>query len=71
MRDLSIVMENLRAVREARRKFLRMWRVERDVINPMLDRMAEDLQDATVTGFVERHDDGDDPGHRPPAESGD
>jgi hypothetical protein len=68
MRDLSIVMEDLRRVREARRRFMQLWRVERDVINPMLDRMADDLQDVIVPGTV---DNDDDPGHQTPAEPGD
>jgi hypothetical protein len=44
MRDLSSVVESLRRVQQARRRFLEMWELEQDVINPMLDRMAEDLQ---------------------------
>ena len=44
MRELSSVVESLRRVQQARRRFLEMWKLERDVINPMLDRMAEDLQ---------------------------
>ena len=44
MRDLSSVVESLRRVQQARRRFLEMWKLEQDVINPMLDRMAEDLQ---------------------------
>ena len=47
MRDLSSVVESLRRVQQARRRFLEMWKVEKDYINPMLDRMAEDLQAIT------------------------
>lgn len=46
MRDLSVVMESLRLVQRARRRFMELWALEKDVINPMLDRMAEDLQQA-------------------------
>jgi hypothetical protein len=44
MRDLSVVVENLRLVQRARRRFMELWAVENDYINPVLDRMAEDLQ---------------------------
>jgi hypothetical protein len=78
MRDLGTVMDSLRMVRQARRRFMQMWRVERDVINPMLDRMADDLQDVTVPGNVatgnDADDDDDDPGRDnqpPPALPGD
>lgn len=46
MRDLSVVMESLRLVQRARRRFTELWALEKDVINPMLDRMADDLQQA-------------------------
>ncbi len=46
MRDLSVVMENLRLVRRARRRFIELSAVEKNCINPMLDRMADDLQQA-------------------------
>ena len=66
MRDLSSVVESLRRVQQARRRFLEMWKLERDIINPMLDRMAEDLQAimaAPATGdedpFGSRDRDGD------------
>ena len=44
MRDLSVVMESLRLVQRARRRFMELGALEKDVINPMLDRMADDLQ---------------------------
>ena len=44
MRDLSVVVENLRLVQRARRRFMELWAVEQECIIPMLDRMAEDLQ---------------------------
>jgi hypothetical protein len=46
MRDLSVVVENLRLVQRARRRFMELWAVEQECIIPMLDRMAEDLQRA-------------------------
>lgn len=46
MRDVSVVMESLRLVQRARRRFMELWALEKDVINPMLDRMADDLQQA-------------------------
>lgn len=49
MRDLSLVVENLRLVQRARRRFMELWTVEKDYINPMLDRMAEDLRGAAAT----------------------
>ena len=49
MRDLSSVVESLRRVQQARRRFLELWKLEQDVINPMLDRMAEDLQAIMAT----------------------
>lgn len=56
MRDLSSVVESLRRVQQARRRFLEMWKLEQDVINPMLDRMAEDLQ-AIMAAPAEADDD--------------
>jgi hypothetical protein len=62
MRDLSSVVESLRRVQQARRRFLEMWKLEQDVINPMLDRMAEDLQAILAAPADESRDgDPDDP----------
>ena len=44
--DLSGVAERLRAVLEARRYFLRMWAIDRDLIDPAIDRVARDLEQA-------------------------
>jgi hypothetical protein len=44
MRDLCSVAKQLRVVRNARRRFLDLAKFERDLINPALDRMAEELQ---------------------------
>ena len=66
MRDLSSVLEDLRLVQRARRRFLELWNLEKDVINPMLDRMADDLQEVSITGA-----DGDVPASDPPGEAGD
>ena len=50
MRDLSTVVDQLRTVRAAQRKFLGMWAVEEAVIQPALDRMAADLASALAQG---------------------
>ncbi|HEY2587607.1 MAG TPA: hypothetical protein VGI81_17810 [Tepidisphaeraceae bacterium] len=52
MRDLSAVAEQLRAVRAAEQRFLRLWAmeaVEQAILLPVLDRVADDLQG--VDGF--------------------
>ncbi len=49
MRDLSVVVEKLRLVQRARRRFMELWTLEKDYIDPMLDRMEEDLQRAAAT----------------------
>jgi hypothetical protein len=46
MRDLTSVAKQLRLVRNARRRFLELWKVEKELINPVLDRMAEELGEA-------------------------
>ena len=61
MRDLSSVVENLRLVQRARKRFLELWNLEQDVIIPMLDRMADDLQEVIIPGVED-----DDPGTQPP-----
>ena len=43
MRDLTSVAKQLRLVRNARRRFLELWKLEKELINPVLDRMAEEL----------------------------
>ena len=53
MRELSCVAENLRLVQQAKRRFLELWAVEKDCINPMLDRMAEDLRELGSPGVAE------------------
>ena len=44
MRDLTGVVEQLRNVREAQRKYLQLWAVEQAVIVPALDRVAADME---------------------------
>jgi hypothetical protein len=66
MRDLSSVVENLRLVQRARKRFLELWNLERDVINPMLDQMAEDLQEVGAA-----RDAADDPVSESPGDAGD
>jgi hypothetical protein len=48
MEDLSGVLERLRCVREAQRKFLKLWAVEQAVILPGLDRVAADIESAAA-----------------------
>ena len=48
MDDLSGVLERLRSVRTAERKFLQLWAVEQAVIAPGLDRVAADIESAAV-----------------------
>ncbi len=46
MRDLSAIIDRIQAVRAARRRFLRLWRVERAPVclTPAgLDRLAADI----------------------------
>ena len=48
MRDLSAVAEQLRAVRAAEQRFLRLWAmeaVEQAILLPALDRVAADVCD--------------------------
>ena len=44
--DMAAVAERLRLVRAARRKFLKMWAIELAMVEPLLDRLAEDLAPA-------------------------
>lgn len=44
MRDLAAVAKLLRDVRLAKRRFVRLAAVERAMIDPMLDRVARDLE---------------------------
>ena len=41
--DLATVAERLRMVRQARRKFLKMWAIDRSLVDPLVDRLAADL----------------------------
>ena len=43
--DIATVVERLRMVRQARRKFLKMWAIDRSLVDPLVDRLAEDLGD--------------------------
>ena len=43
--DIATVAERLRLVREARRRFLKMWAIDRSLVDPMVDRVAADLGD--------------------------
>ena len=46
VRDLAGVAERLRAVKNARRRFLRLWGIEQALVEPMLDRVAADVEQA-------------------------
>ena len=59
--EIASVAERLRLVRRARRKFLRLWAIDQSMIEPLVDRVAEDLSDA----------DGFDPGADGPPGKGD
>src|SRR5215204_5939722 len=41
--DIAAVAERLRLVRGARGKFLRLWAIDRSMIDPLVDRLALDL----------------------------
>jgi hypothetical protein len=43
--DIGAVAERLRLVRRARRKFLRLWAIDRSMIDPLVDRLVIDLGD--------------------------
>ena len=45
--DMAAVAERLRLVRAARRRFLRMWTIDRTMVDPLVDRLAADLSDGT------------------------
>ena len=49
MRDLTSVAKQLRLVRNARRRFLELWKVEKELINPVLDRMADELREPVTS----------------------
>ena len=43
MADIAAVAERLRLVRGARRKFMRLWAIDRTMIDSLVDRLAIDL----------------------------
>lgn len=45
MNELAGVLDRLREVRAAERRFLGLWAVEQEVILPGLDRVAADMND--------------------------
>ena len=65
MGDMAAVAERLRLVRTARRKFLRMWAIERAWVDPLLDRMAADLAPVEAPPDAPILDPTDDPLHGP------
>jgi hypothetical protein len=46
VRDLVVVAAQIRQVRAARQKFLRLWAMEQAIVHPGLDRMAADVEAA-------------------------
>jgi hypothetical protein len=46
VRDMADVAERLRLVRRASRRFLRLWAVDQAMVEPLLDRLADDLASA-------------------------
>ena len=48
MRDLAELAERLRLVRRARRKFLKLWAIERALVEPGVERLAADLVGADL-----------------------
>ena len=62
MDDLSGVVERLRAVRKAERKFLELWAVEEAVIVPGLDRVAADIESAETNWWDAPAINGNEPG---------
>jgi hypothetical protein len=43
VRDMASVAERLRLVRRARKKFLRLWAIDQALVEPLLERVAQDL----------------------------
>ena len=56
MGDLAAVAERLRLVRAARRKFLKMWAIDQALVEPLLDRLCEDLPPTDPTPGGPVHD---------------
>ena len=50
MGDIAAVAERLRLVRRARRKFLRLWEIDRSLIDPLVDHLAADLHGSPAAG---------------------
>lgn len=50
MRDMAAVAERLRLVRQARRKFLRLWAIDQALVNPLVERLADDLESPAGAG---------------------
>ena len=60
MPDLASVAERLRAVRKARRRFLRLWQLQEIFVGPaVLDRVAADVDTLQANASA----DFDGPGH--------
>lgn len=69
MRDLAALSEQIRAVREAERRFMSLWRVEQVLVGPdVLDRVADDLAEiaAMADEVLALNGSNDDAGYEPP-----
>ena len=53
---MAAVAERLRLVRRARKKFLRMWAIEQAMVEPLLERVAQDLAAAEAVNSGPLHD---------------
>lgn len=60
MREMAEVAERLRLVRKASRRFLRLWAVEKAMVEPLVERLADDLAltQPEVQGPAALHDPG-------------
>ena len=47
MGDLAGIAERLRVVKRAHRRFLRLWDIERALIDPLVERVAAELDGAS------------------------
>ena len=53
MGDLAGIAERLRVVKRAHRRFLRLWDIERALIDPLIERVAAELDGSPGTEHVD------------------
>jgi len=53
MGDLAGIAERLRVVKRAHRRFLRLWDIERALIDPLVERVAAELDSSSGDGDVD------------------